>query len=103
VREFVEATAQELGMKVAWQGKGADEKGFDPAGRCVVAIDPRYFRPAEVDSLIGDASKARRELGWKPRVRFKELVAEMAREDLRDAERMSLVRKHGYKAFDQHE
>jgi len=103
VREFATAAAQELGMRISWQGKGADEKGFDAEGRCVVAIDRRYFRPAEVDTLLGDPSKAAAKLGWRPKVKFKELVAEMAREDLRDAERVSLVRRHGYKAPDQHE
>jgi GDPmannose 4,6-dehydratase len=103
VREFAQAAAQELGLPITWKGKGADEKGFDAAGRCVVAVDPRYFRPSEVDSLLGDASKAAKKLGWKPKVKFKDLVAEMAREDLQEAERVRLVRKHGYKAFDQHE
>ena len=103
VREFVEGTASELGMRITWKGKGAEEKGFDADGRAVVAIDPRYYRPAEVDTLLGDASKARAKLGWQPRVRFKELVAEMAREDLREAERESLVKKHGYRVFNHHE
>jgi GDPmannose 4,6-dehydratase len=103
VREFVEGAAAELGMRIAWKGKGAEEKGFDAQGRAVVAIDPRYYRPAEVDTLLGDASKARAKLGWQPRVRFKELVAEMAREDLREAERESLVKKHGYRVFNHHE
>ena len=103
VREFVEGTAAELGMQIKWKGKGAEEKGVDAEGKTVVAIDPRYYRPSEVDTLLGDASKARKQLGWKPRVMFKELVAEMAREDLRDAERESLVKKHGYRTFDHHE
>jgi GDPmannose 4,6-dehydratase len=103
VREFAQAAAQEIGMPLAWKGKGADEKGYDAKGRAVVAIDPRYFRPSEVDTLLGDPSKAAKQLGWRPRVKFKELVTEMAREDLREAERVSLVRKHGYKAPDQHE
>jgi GDPmannose 4,6-dehydratase len=103
VREFVEATASELGMQIKWKGKGAEEKGLDAEGRTVVAIDPRYYRPSEVDTLLGDASKARKQLGWKPRILFKELVAEMAREDLRDAERENLVKKHGYRTFDHHE
>jgi GDPmannose 4,6-dehydratase len=103
VREFVQAAAAELGMRIRWKGKGVDEKGYDERGRCVVAVDPRYFRPAEVETLLGDARRARRMLGWKPRVRFKELVAEMAREDLRAAERDALVRKHGYRAHDRHE
>jgi len=103
VREFVEAAAIELGMKVRWKGKGADEKGYDAEGRCIVAIDSRYFRPAEVDTLQGDASKARAKLGWRPRVSFKELVAEMAKEDLREAERSRLVKQHGYVTFDHHE
>jgi len=103
VREFVEAAAIELGMKVRWKGKGADEKGYDAEGRCIVAIDSRYFRPAEVDTLQGDASKARTKLGWRPRVSFKELVAEMAKEDLREAERSRLVKQHGYVTFDHHE
>jgi GDPmannose 4,6-dehydratase len=103
VREFVELSATELGMSVRWQGRGAEEKGYDAGGRCIVAIDPRYHRPAEVDTLLGDATKARAKLGWRPRVTFRELVAEMARHDLQEAERESLVKKHGYRSFDHHE
>lgn len=103
VREFVELSAAELGIRLRWQGKGAEEKGYDAAGRCIVAIDPRYHRPAEVDTLLGDATKARATLGWRPRVTFRELVAEMVRHDLQEAERESLVKKHGYRSFDHHE
>src|SRR6266850_1708198 len=103
VREFVEATAVELDLRVNWTGKGRDEKGLDAGGRCIVAIDPRYHRPAEVDTLLGDASKARARRLAHARARLEELVAEMAREDLREAERESLVKKHGYRTFDQHE
>jgi GDPmannose 4,6-dehydratase len=103
VREMVERAAAALDMTVRWKGKGADEKGYDAAGRCIVAIDSRYFRPAEVDTLLGDATKARQKLGWRPKVGFDELVREMALEDLREAERARLVRAHGYTAFDQHE
>jgi GDPmannose 4,6-dehydratase len=103
VREFVDATAEELGMSVTWKGSGADEKGYDAQGRCIVSVDPRYFRPAEVETLLGDATKARQKLGWKPKVLFRDLVKEMAREDLREAERTQLVRKHGYAAPDQRE
>jgi GDPmannose 4,6-dehydratase len=103
VREFVEATAAELGLSVRWKGKGADEKGYDAAGRCIVAIDSSYFRPAEVDTLLGDPTKARTKLGWRPKVSFRELVAEMAQQDLHEAERESLVKKHGYRSFDHHE
>ena len=103
VRDFVNAAAAHAGIEIAWKGKGAEEKGYDPAGRCVVAIDPRYFRPAEVDTLLGDASKARRDLGWEPRVRFPDLVAEMMREDLKAAERDELVTRHGFAAYDRRE
>jgi GDPmannose 4,6-dehydratase len=103
VREFVEAVAAELGMGLRWKGKGAEERGFDAQGRCIVALDPRYLRPAEVDTLLGDASKARTELGWSPRVAFRDLVNEMAREDLREAERESLVKVHGYKTLNHFE
>ena len=103
VREFVEATAAELEMKISWKGSGVNEKGYDAGGRCVVAIDSRYFRPSEVDTLLGDASKARTKLGWRPKVTFRELVAEMARHDLQEAERESLVKRHGYRSFDHHE
>ena len=103
VREFVEVTAAELGMTVRWQGAGTDEKGFDAQGQCIVAVDRRYFRPAEVDTLVGDASKAKAKLGWSPKVTFGALVAEMAREDLREAERSRLVKQHGYTVFDHHE
>jgi len=98
VREFVELAAQELGMKIRWVGEGAEERGLDSAGRCVVAVDPLYFRPTEVDSLLGDASKAREKLGWKPRTSFSELVSEMVREDMKDAECEELLKPHGRSA-----
>src|ERR671915_1991210 len=79
VRDFVTAAAAELGIEISWDGTGVNEKGYDAAGHCIVAIDSRYFRPAEVDTLLGDATKARTKLGWRPKVTFRELVVEMAR------------------------
>ena len=86
VRDFVCATADVLGMEITFDGEGLDEVGRDGQGRPVVIVDPRYFRPSEVDSLLGDADKARRRLGWRPRVGFEELVREMACADLALAE-----------------
>jgi len=103
VRGFIEAAARELGISVRWEGQGVAEKGFDEHGRCIVAIDSRYFRPTEVETLLGDASKARAKLGWRPRTTFQDLVAEMMREDLKSAERDELVKKHGFPAYDYHE
>ena len=103
VREFVEMTAAFLDMKIFWEGSGVDERGRDAQGKVIVKVDPRYYRPTEVNSLLGDASKARRELGWEPRIAFRELVKEMAEEDLKIAERDALIRKHGYSVFDSHE
>ena len=103
VREFVEAAAQELEISVRWEGEGVDEKGFDPSGRCIVAVDPRYFRPTEVETLLGDATKAREKLGWVPTTSFQQLVAEMARDDLKQAQRDELVKRHGYSTYDHHE
>jgi GDPmannose 4,6-dehydratase len=103
VREFVTLAARELEIDIRWEGRGLDERGLDSDGRCVVAVDPRYFRPAEVDSLLGDASKAKRLLGWQPKVTFSELVAEMAREDLLASRRDHLVRQHGFASNDFHE
>jgi GDPmannose 4,6-dehydratase len=103
VRDFVTAAAAELGIPIRWSGRGIEEKGFDARGRCVVAVDPRYFRPAEVESLLGDPGKAKTRLGWQPKVTFEGLVAEMVREDLKAAERDELVKKHGYAAYDFHE
>ncbi|MEM6461864.1 MAG: GDP-mannose 4,6-dehydratase [Pseudomonadota bacterium] len=99
VREFVEAAAAELDMQIRWQGEGVDEKGFDQNGNCIVSVDARYFRPAEVETLLGDASKAREKLGWKPATDFRQLVAEMVREDYKSAERDELVKKHGFNAY----
>jgi len=104
VREFVEAAIDELNMgKIEWVGTGLEEKGIDGNGNVIVAVDPRYFRPAEVDTLLGDATKARERLGWKPRVTFRELVKEMVETDLHLAERDSLVRQNGYRVYDYHE
>lgn len=103
VRDFVDAAAKELGITITWKGEGVDEKGYDQNGRCIVAVDPRYFRPTEVESLLGDASKAKALLGWTPKTTFDELVAEMVREDLKSAERDELVKKHGYQTMDYRE
>ena len=97
VREFVEAAARELGMPLVWKGKGAAERGVNPrTGKTFVALDPRYLRPTEVETLLGDAAKARRELGWKPRITFPELVREMAQADLRLAESEAHAKSAGF-------
>ena len=103
VREFVDIAAKELGIQVRWEGKGVDEKGYDDNGKCIVAVDPRYFRPTEVETLLGDPSKAKEKLGWTPRTTFAELVKEMVQEDLRLAERDELAKKHGFGTFNYHE
>lgn len=104
VRDFVEAAATELGMTIRWKGNGVDEVGVLPGqAGAVVRVDPRYFRPTEVDSLLGDATKAREKLGWRPKISFKELVAEMVHADLKAAERDALVKRHGYAAYDYNE
>ena len=103
VRDFVNAAAAELGIAIRWEGSGVDEKGYDPSDRRVVTVDPRYFRPTEVETLLGDPSKAKAKLGWTPKTTFLELVAEMVREDLKGAERDELVKRHGYRAFEYHE
>jgi GDPmannose 4,6-dehydratase len=104
VREFVEAAFSEIGTTVRWEGTGINERGFDAVtGKVLVEIDPRYFRPTEVETLLGDPSKAFAKLGWKAKVGFKELVAEMVREDLKEAERDLLCRNEGFKTFSYHE
>ncbi len=119
VREFVEAAAQELGITLKWKGQGVEEHGIVksadtsslPAhtsralnkGDVIVRVDPQYFRPTEVGSLIGDATQARQKLGWTPKVKFHDLVTEMAQEDLKIAERDALVQNHGYSTYDHHE
>jgi GDPmannose 4,6-dehydratase len=103
VREFVNAAAKEIGLSIQWTGQGVDEKGLDANGKCVVAVDPRYFRPTEVETLLGDASKAKEKLGWIPQISFQALVSEMMREDLKAAERDELVKRHGFSAFNYHE
>jgi GDPmannose 4,6-dehydratase len=99
VREFVDRAANELGIKLKWSGSGVDEKGYDELGRCVVEVDPRYFRPTEVETLLGDASKAKQKLGWVPQISFAELVTEMVQADLREAEFEVQVQKSCHKAL----
>ena len=123
VRQFVDAGAAELGITLEWKGEGVDEIGritaidadkmaaFDlPAvgtslepGHVIVRVDPRYFRPTEVETLLGDPTKARDQLGWQPRISFSELVAEMVREDLKSAAKDELVKRHGFTVYDYHE
>jgi GDPmannose 4,6-dehydratase len=104
VRDFVDKAAGCLGMRMEWRGSGRDEVGIDRrSGRTVVRVDPRYFRPTEVDTLLGDASKARAELGWAPRVTFDELVQEMVESDLTLAQRDALVTREGYRVAQAHE
>jgi GDPmannose 4,6-dehydratase len=118
VRDFVERAAAEIGIRLRWQGEGVDEVGvvtsFEDKGErltekgpkvgdIIVRVDPRYFRPTEVESLLGDASKAKRELGWEPKISFDALVKEMVLADLEVAKRDALVEKHGFKSFNYHE
>jgi GDPmannose 4,6-dehydratase len=90
-------------MEIIWRGEGVDEEGLDESGRRIVAVDPRYFRPAEVSSLQGDASKARTKLGWKPKISFRETVAEMVAADLKNAERDVIMTNHGIRVSDRQE
>jgi len=112
VRQFVEVAAGELGIALRWEGEGVNEKGIvlsAPSGsplkadQTVVRVDPRYFRPTEVETLLGDPTKAKEKLGWVPKTSFDELVSEMVRSDLENARRDALVKKHGFKAFDYNE
>ncbi len=103
VREFVDAAAGEIDIDITWKGIGIEEKGYDASGKCIVAVDPRYFRPTEVESLLGDSSKAREKLGWKAKISFDDLVAEMVREDLKIAKGDELFKKHGFKVVNYNE
>lgn len=111
VRDFVNAAAKELGISLRWEGEGAAEQGIvaDPGetslkeGQVVVKVDPRYFRPTEVETLLGDPTKAKEKLGWVPKITLEEMVAEMVREDLSIAQRDDLCRKEGFNTFDYHE
>jgi len=104
VRDFVTMAAAELGITVRFEGDGAEEKGYDAkTGQCLVAVDSRYFRPTEVETLLGDPTKARERLGWQPRITLEQMVAEMVRSDLRDAERDALCKSEGYTVFDGNE
>jgi len=100
VWDLIDLAAAELGMRIGWEDEGVEKKGLDAAtGKPIVCIDPRYFRPAEVDTLLGDASKARRKLGWEPRILFEELIREMVMADLREAEKDAMVRQKGYRIY----
>jgi GDPmannose 4,6-dehydratase len=100
VREFIAAAARQLGIRIYWEGQGVDEKGIDEeTGKNIVAVDPRYFRPTEVEDLLGDASKARQKLRWKPRISFKDLVAEMVDADLKEAQKDHLCLREGFQTF----
>jgi GDPmannose 4,6-dehydratase len=103
VRDFVSIAAQELDINLTWHGTGVDETGVDENGNVIVRVDARYFRPTEVETLLGDPTKAKEKLGWTPKTTFHELVAEMVHEDLKSAERDELVKDHGYSAYDYHE
>lgn len=96
VRDFVNAAAREAGLQITWQGQGLEETGTDQNGRVIVRVDSRYFRPTEVATLLGDATKAREKLGWVPKISFAELVKEMMDYDLKGARREQLVMEHGY-------
>lgn len=103
VRQFIEIVASELDMKISWSGEGVDEVGVDDSGKQVIKIDPNYFRPTEVESLIGDASKAKRQLAWQPKTTFEQLVKEMVKEDFSVAQRDALVKSSGYSTYDYYE
>ncbi len=104
VRQFVEIACEAIGIPICWEGEGVNEKGIDPnTGKTIVYVDPRYFRPTEVESLLGDPTKAKKQLGWTPKTSFKDLVSEMMVSDLREAERDHLCQKEGYMVHSRHE
>jgi GDPmannose 4,6-dehydratase len=104
VREFVTRAGACLGMQLEWKGSGLDEQGVDvPTGRVIVRVDPRYFRPTEVESLLGDATLARTQLGWQPEISFDTLVQEMVDSDLEIARRDAVIRREGFKTYRHHE
>ena len=106
VREFVNAAARVLDMRIHWEGEGVEERGYWETGnarKLIVSIDPDYFRPAEVETLLGDPTKAKSVLGWTPTTTFEELVKEMVQEDFKLAKRDELIKIHGYKTMDYHE
>jgi GDPmannose 4,6-dehydratase len=104
VRDFVNFAWDHLGKQILWEGEGVEEKGYDvESGQMIVAVDSRYFRPTEVDTLLGDPTKAKEKLGWIPKITLEEMVHEMMENDVTLAKRDVLVREHGYQAFDYHE
>jgi len=103
VRDFVNAAAKELGMQIRWEGQGVEERGYDSNNKVIVAVDPRYFRPTEVETLLGDPSKVKQKLGWTPKIGFDKLVAEMLWKDLESARRDELVKQHGFSTYNHHE
>lgn len=103
VREFVELATSALDMEITWKGSGLNERGYDQQGHDIVRIDERYFRPTEVDTLLGDPTKARTHLGWQPRHNFSELVHEMVHADLVRAEQDALCRREGFRTYDYNE
>jgi GDPmannose 4,6-dehydratase len=104
VREFVERSGAHLDMKIEWRGKGVDEQGVDTkSGKAIVKVDPRYFRPTEVETLLGDPTKAKAKLGWQPKTSFAKLVEEMVASDLEIARRDALIAKEGFKTYRHHE
>ena len=104
VRDFINTAYSQMGKSIRWEGKSIDEKGYDlDTGVCIIAVDPRYFRPTEVETLLGDSSKAKQKLGWEPKITFEEMVGEMMAYDLQLAKRDTLVKQHGYKAYDYNE
>jgi GDPmannose 4,6-dehydratase len=103
VREFVNAVAEEMGLTLTWRGRGLEERAYDSHGHRIIAVDARYFRPAEVETLAGDASKAHAKLGWRPKTSFPEMVAEMVAADVAAAERDRLVRRSGYRVHHPHD
>jgi GDPmannose 4,6-dehydratase len=104
VKDFINAAAEELNIKLEWKGQGVDEKGYDLAtGLCLVAVDPRYYRPTEVETLLGDATKARQKLGWQPSISFEALVKEMVTEDLKLAQKDALCQREGFTVYEYQE
>ncbi len=100
VRELIDLAARSLNLDLTWEGRGVDARAYNDRGEIIVSVDPRYFRPTEVETLLGDASRARAELGWTPTTSFPDLIREMVTEDFAAAEKEALVREHGYPAYE---